>query len=145
MKIKFVAALAAVFSAIGIFLLSNVKVTESAGLINSRCYIASFKSTYRQSKAVFVGKVVSEEKNGDTKVFKFEVQEYWKGANAKNVEISVYETARYQAWFKKGEKYLIYAGIGEDGKLQIGRCSRSIAAANATEDLKQLGKGKIPR
>ena len=145
MKIRFVAAFAAVFSAIGIFLSSNFQTTESAGFINSRCAIASFRSAYRQSKAVFVGEVVSEEKDEDTKTFKFEVKEYWKGADTKNIEINVYETTRYQAWFQKGGKYLIYATADEDGKLRVERCSRSRDAANAAEDLRQLGKGKIPR
>ena len=145
MKIRFVAAFAAVFSAIVIFLSSNFQATKSAGLVNLRCAVSSFNSSYRQSKAVFVGEVVSEEKNEDTKTFKFEIKRFWKGANAKNIEINVYETTRYQAFFKKGEKYLIYATAGEDGKLYVSKCSRSDNAANAAEDLRKLGKGKIPR
>jgi hypothetical protein len=145
MKIRFIAAFTAVFSAIGFFLSSNFQATESAGFINSRCAISSFRSAYRQSKAVFVGEVVGEEKNEDTKIFKFEVKQYWKGTNAKNIEINVYETTRFQAFFKKGEKYLIYATVDEDGKLYVGKCSRSNNAASAAEDLRKLGKGKIPR
>ena len=60
-------------------------------------------------------------------------------------EIHVYETSRFQAWFKKGGKYLIYAPADEDGKLRVGRCSRSRDVENAEEDLQKLGKGKIPR
>ncbi len=145
MKIRFVLVFAAVFLAIGIFLSSDFQTTESAGLVNSKCFVRSFKTNYRQSKAVFVGEVVNDEKNGDIRTFKFNVEKYWKGANTKNVEVNAYETRRYQAGFKKGEKYLIYAGVDENGKLQIGRCSRSVEAANATKDLEQLGKGKIPR
>jgi Skp family chaperone for outer membrane proteins len=145
MKIRFIVAFAAVFSAIGFFLSSNFQKTESAGFINSRCAVSSFRSAYRQSKAVFVGEVVGEEKDGDNKIIKFEIKQSWKGANAKNLEINVYETTRYQAFFKNGEKYLIYATAGEDGKLYVGKCSRSDNAANAAEDLRKLGKGKIPR
>ena len=143
MKIRFIVAFAAVFSAIGFFLAFNFQTTESAGV--SLCIMTTFKSSYRQSKAVFVGEVVGEEKNGDNKTVKFEVEKYWKGANVKNVEINIYETMRYQANFKKGEKYLIYATAGENGKLSVGRCSRSLPVTNAAEDLRKLGKGKIPR
>jgi hypothetical protein len=145
MKIRFIVAFAAVFSAIVIFLSSNFQATESAGFINSRCGVSPFRSAYRQSKVIFVGEVVGEEKDGDNKIIKFEVKEYWKGANTKNIEINVYETTRYQAFFKKGEKYLIYTTAGEDGKLYVSKCSRSTDFANAAEDLRKLGKGKIPR
>jgi hypothetical protein len=147
MKIRFIIAFAVVFSAMGVIFSSNFQTTESAGSINlnSKCAIASFQSAYQESKAVFIGEVVSEEKNGDIRTFKFEIEKYWKGTDAKNVEILVYETARYQAWFKTGEKYLIYAATDEDGKLRVGRCSRSRDVENAKEDLQQLGKGKTPR
>ncbi len=147
MKIRIIFAFAVVFSAIGIFSSSNIQTTESAVTvnINSKCAIAGFQTAYQQSKAVFVGTAVSEEKNGDTKTFDFKVEKYWKGADKQNIEINVYETARYQAFFEKGERYLIYATADEDGKLRVGRCSRSRDLENADEDLRRLGKGKIPR
>lgn len=147
MKIRFIVAFAVVFSAICIIFSSNFRTTESAGSVSlsSKCAIATFQSAYQQSKAVFVGEVVSEEKNGDTKTFDFKVEKYWKGKDAKSIEIDVYETSRYQAFFKEGEKYLIYATADENGKLRVGRCSRSRDVDNAGDDLRQLGKGKIPR
>jgi len=145
MKIRTTIALAFVFSA-GVFgFLSNLQKAESAVNFNSKCAIASFQTAYSQSKAVFVGEVVGEDKDGDTRTFDFKVEKYWKGSDAAKVEILVYETARYQAWFKKGGKYLIYATADEDGKLHVGRCSRSRDLENAEEDLQKLGKGKIPR
>ena len=145
MKIRFIIASAFVFSAIVFGFSSNFQKAESAVNFNSKCAISSFQTAYQQSKAVFVGEVVGEEKDGDTRTFDFKVEKYWKGSNAKNVEILVYETARYQAWFKKGGKYLIYATADEDGKLRVSRCSRSRNVENAEEDLQKLGKGKIPR
>ncbi|HVE55780.1 MAG TPA: hypothetical protein VNB22_03065 [Pyrinomonadaceae bacterium] len=145
MKIRTTIALAFVFSA-GVFgFLSNLQKAESAVNFNSKCAIASFQTAYSQSKAVFAGEVVGEDKDGDTRTFDFKVEKYWKGSDAAKVEILVYETARYQAWFKKGGKYLIYATADEDGKLHVGRCSRSRDLENAEEDLQKLGKGKIPR
>jgi len=147
MKIRFIIALAIVLSAIVSGFSSNFQTAESAGWVNfnSKCAIASFQTAYSQSKAVFVGEVVGEEKNGDTRTFDFKIEKYWKGKNAKNIKIDVYETSRYQAFFKKGEKYLIYAAADEDGKLRVGRCSRSRDLENAEEDLQKLGKGREPR
>jgi hypothetical protein len=145
MKIRFIIALAIVFSSIVFGFSSNFQTAESAVDFNSKCAITSFQSAYSQSKAVFAGEVVSEGKDGDTRTFDFKVEKYWKGADSKNVEILVYETARYQAWFKKGGKYLIYATADEDGKLHVGRCSRSRDLEIAGDDLQKLGKGKIPR
>ena len=147
MKIRSIIALAIVLSAIVSGFSSNFQTAESAGWenFNSKCAIASFSSAYSQSKAVFAGEVVSEEKDGDTRTFAFKVEKYWKGTDAANVKILVYETARYQAWFKKGGKYLIYATADEDGKLHVGRCSRSRDLENAGEDLQKLGKGRAPR
>ncbi len=145
MKIRFIIALAFVFSAVIFGFSSNFQKAESAVNFKSRCATASFQAAYSQSKAVFVGEFVGEEKDGDTKTFDFKVEKYWKGSDSENVEILVYETSRYQAWFKKGGKYLIYATADEDGKLRVGRCSRSRDVENAEEDLQKLGKGKIPR
>lgn len=110
----------------------------------ARCRIFTFDEAYSSSEAVFVGKVLSEEKKGDVKTFEFEVEKYWKGAVGKKIKIEVYETARFQAWFQTGERYLIYAEEGENGKLRVGRCSRSREVENASEDLQKLGAGKVP-
>ena len=147
MKFRFVIAFAAVFSAIGVGGLSNFRKAESAGRANfgAKCAIQSFQTAFEQSKAVFVGEVVGEEKAGDTRVFDFKVEKFWKGANAKRLEIYVYETARFQAWFKKGDRYLVYAGADDNGQLSVSKCSRSRDIELAEEDLQKLGKGKTPR
>jgi len=145
MKIRFIIALAIVFSAVVFGFSSNFQKAESAANFNLRCASLPVQAAYRQSKAVFVGEVIGEEKNGDTKSFNFKVERYWKGKSAKKIKIDVYETSRYQAFFKKGEKYLIYADADEEGKLRVSRCSRSRDVENAEEDLQKLGKGKVPR
>lgn len=146
MKIRII-VFAVVFSAIGFGFSSNLQKAESAGFVrtNSKCAIPNFERAFEQSEAIFVGEVVSEEKSGDTKTFNFKVEKYWKGANKKNIEINVYETARFQAWFKTGERYLVYASANEKGKLNVYRCSRSKSIESAEDDLKRLGKGKAPR
>jgi hypothetical protein len=144
MKIRIIIAFAVVFSATGPAFSSNFEKAKSAVSINknTKCAISSFKQAFQNSKAVFVGEVLSEEKRGDTKTFEFKVEKYWKGAGSRAVEINVYETARYQAWFRSGERYLIYADSDENGRLRVGRCSRSREISQASEDLRQLGKGR---
>lgn len=110
----------------------------------AKCATLPFNEAYNSAEAVFVGKVLSEEKNGDVKTFELEIEKYWKGATKKKIKINVYETMRYQAWFRVGERYLIYATADDDGKLNVGRCSRSNEADDALEDLEKLGAGKNP-
>lgn len=127
MKIRVFIALAAVLSAFSFSFSSN------------------FQMAFDEAKAVFVGEVVGEENDSDTRIFDFKIEKHLKSANAGRVRLSVYETARFQAWFKKGGKYLIYATAGTDGKLHVSRCSRSRDAEDAEEDLQKLGEGKSPR
>jgi hypothetical protein len=66
-----------------------------------------------------------------------------RGAANREIKINVQETARYQAWFEVGEKYLVYArGSEENEKLWETRCSRSKLLADASEDIKVLGKAR---
>ena len=140
MKIRISIACAVVFSAIGLGFSSNFQTAESAG----KCAIPTFQTAYRESKAVFIGEVVGEEKTGDKRIFDLKVEKYWKGVSSKRVRVYVYETPRYQAWFKQGGRYLIYATADTNGRLYVGKCSRS-RGADDEEDLPKLGKGRIPR
>jgi hypothetical protein len=144
MKNRILLSCALVFSAFVIGLSSNVRKAESRGS-GARCAVLTVKSALQHSTAVFVGEVTGEEKNGDIKTFKFEVEKYWKGAKRKEIEIFVYQTARYQSPFKEGEKFLVYALADEDGKLTVSRCSRSRSLENAEDDIKQLGEGRTPK
>ena len=114
-------------------------------IFSEKCAIANFNNAFRESKVVFTGKVVKEEKNGDTRTFEFAVDKYWKGKTGKRINIYVYETMRYQAWFKAGESYLVYAYEDGDRKLNAGRCSRSNSLDQAGQDLRKLGGGKKPK
>jgi hypothetical protein len=132
-----IAVLSAVF---GAFVSESVTAENES----AKCAVLSVENAYQQAGAVFIGKVLSEEKRGDVRYFEFEVEKYWKGANKKKIEIGVYETVRYQANFQTGERYLIYAKANDEGKLSVGRCSRSRPADGAKEDLEKLGAGKKP-
>jgi hypothetical protein len=124
---------------------SNIQRVEAADGRSSKCAVSSVKSSLQYAKAVFSGEVVGEEKNGDVKTFKFKVDKYWKGENTGTIEIFVYQTFRYQAVFKEGEKFLVYAVADEDGKLTVKRCSRSKDLRYAEQDLRELGAGQTPK
>jgi hypothetical protein len=148
MKKIIIGAFAIVFLAFTFLFSSNIQKAENILQKNeaAKCRVLSFEEAYKESEAIFVGEVLSVEKNGDVKVFKFKVEKYWKGKDEKNVEVGVYESTRFQAWFKVGEKYLVYANLDDDGKLQdSARCSRSKEEADASEDLAKLGEGKRPK
>ena len=145
MNRKIIAVCAVVFSAIFFaFSPGSEKAEGFAPPVFGKCAIPPFREAFDRSSAVFVGTVKSEKKEGDVRTFEFEVEKYWKGAKKRKIQISVYETARYQAWFEVGGKYLIYAAAS-DGAHRVGRCSRSRDAGDAAEDLGKLGKGKRPR
>lgn len=128
------------FSALAGGLPSNIEKAEAS----SKCAIASVKSSLQYAKAVFSGEVIGEERNSDVKTFKFKVDRYWKGEDKKEIEISVYQTPRYQSPFREGGEFLVYAVADEEGRLSVKRCSRSKDLRFAEQDLRELGEGKTP-
>lgn len=111
----------------------------------AKCRVSSVDAAFKNSQAVFTGKIKSVVKTGDVKTFTFEVEQFWKGEPNEKVEIGVQETMRYEAWFEVGESYLVYARSGadeDDGKLWEVRCSRSKPLADASEDVSELGRAK---
>lgn len=92
---------------------------------------------------MFLGRIINESVEGDVRSFEFEVEKSWKGKRSKRITIAVDESVTYQAWFQVNERYLIYAEM-ENGKLSVGRCSRSRSADNASAELRKLGAGKKP-
>ncbi|MCB1023528.1 MAG: hypothetical protein KDB79_04005 [Acidobacteria bacterium] len=120
----------------------------AAETVLAKCAMLKFDAEYKNSKAVFVGKVIAIEKDGDSRIFEFEVQKFWKGIDSKTVKVSVYENMRFQAQFKVDREYLVFAKGSDSGILWDGRCSRSRDLAGfggeVDEDLKSLGDAKKP-
>jgi hypothetical protein len=147
MKIRIFLVFALVFSAIESGISSNIQASETCGAASAskKCAVLTVKRAVEYSKAVFVGEVIAEEKNGDVKTFKFKVEKYWKGEDMGELTVFVYQTPRYQSPFKEGGRFLVYAFAGEDGRLTVARCSRSKDARYAEDDLRELGEGKTPK
>ena len=137
-------ALVTIALVLSVFTSSKVEIEAKESAISAKCATREFNEEYKYSKAVFVGKVLSvREEPGSKKIIEFKVAKYWKGVKTKKVEVTVYETSRYQAWYEVGKDYLVYAR-DDNGSLMDGRCSRSreIGDAFIKPDLKRLGKWK---
>jgi len=106
------------------------------------CAMASVKTEYKNSKAVFVGKVIGTTEDGDAKTFEFKVEKYWKGIKDRKIKIKVSKTMRFEPFYQAGKSYLIYAFAGDDGSLRTAKCTRGFQVEFAKEDLKILGKAK---
>jgi len=128
------------------FALSEKGVSAVGRAETAKCATMTFEKEYEQTKAVFLGEVLNARKEGDKSIFEFRVKKYWKGIARRNVIVEVNEYARYQAQFKIGGKYLVFARAEGDGRLFDMRCSRSKDldgyGGAVQEDLKKLGKAK---
>jgi hypothetical protein len=128
-----------------VFLGNQPEVSAKESEPIAKCAMPNFQKAYTDSKTIFVGKVLSIKQDGDAKILKFQVEKYWKSKVKKTVEVRYYETFNYEVWLKVGKRYLVYAKDNEDGTLSDGRCSLTKNYSEAKDDLKKLGKGKIPR
>jgi hypothetical protein len=149
MKMRKILLMAPAVLVLGLTVSSNLPETAHAAVASenasAKCRMPPFPEAYAGAKAVFTGKVISMTQNERGKTFAFRVEKYWKGSRSKKASVTVSETTRYQAFYESGKRYLVFAVADERGNLRDGRCSRSIAIADAGPDLKALGKAKIPR
>jgi hypothetical protein len=91
---------------------------------------------------VHVSKETPKDDPGLAFAVKFRVETFWKGVKSSEVVVSSSQgIVPCGGKFRVGEKWLVYAY----GKyLQADICTRTALLANAAEDLKALGKGKLP-
>ena len=125
---------------------SDIYVARATESLNVKCAMPNFKNAYKNAKAVFVGEVIGVKKNGNIKTFEFRVKKFWKGIEDTTVKVITNENFRYQAPYKIGETFLVFAKDNNKGGLWDGRCSRSRnmdgLAPSLKEDLESLGEGK---
>ncbi|TKC16152.1 hypothetical protein [Robertmurraya kyonggiensis] len=113
----------------------------------------SVKEEFKQSKAVFSGKVIEVKENrrnngSIVKLVLFEVTETWKGVDETQIIITTgVSDGDCGIEFKKGEEYLVYATestmYGEN-KLVSTICDRTGKLQTLKDDLAFLGEGKSP-
>jgi len=124
------------------------------------------KYRVKNSTMVFVGKAVGfEYRKGipnefmqskgidyETKIVKFQVEQWWKGETPKEIFLVTDETRNADGTasnsscnydFKEGESYIVFA-YGKENELRTNSCSRTQLLNKADEYLKILGEGKEP-
>ncbi|MBA3711095.1 MAG: hypothetical protein H0W76_01440 [Pyrinomonadaceae bacterium] len=103
----------------------------------------------KDSKAVFSGKVVEVIENPKDYfyvVVRLRIERSWKNVRADEVLIVTGRGGGDCGYrFEVGESYLVYAYGSGGGRLETNICQRARKLADAGEDIKMLGKGRIPR
>ena len=133
-----------------VFLLTACVAFGGTGVISgnpgTKCATPKFKVEYDNSRAVFVGEVIEDRKEGNTRYFVFKVRKFWKGVKSETIEVSVNENRRFQAPFKMGKTFLVFAKANNEDGLYDGRCSHSAGiggySSTLKDDLEKLGKAK---
>ena len=94
--------------------------------------------------AVFEGRVVSVEPEGDRLRVRFEVVQQWKGVTTETVELrTANNSAACGVAFEADTSWLVYADA-EEGGYVTGLCSRTARMSDAEEDREFLGAGEVP-
>jgi hypothetical protein len=132
----------------------------------NRCFLhGSVREEFRIATAVFSGRVVSEEyrsvkestedqqEGSEVLIVRLSVDRYWKGNGDKEVEMyttvtklpgGLIQSYAEDFHFEMGESYLVYA-YGPPDKLRTDVCKRTAKLELARDDLRRLGKGKLPK
>ncbi len=100
-------------------------------------------NAYKDSAAIFTGKVISMEKTSDGNywIVKLTVQTTWKGTGASVITIkTALDSAMCGYNFEDGKEYLVYAH-GTAADLNVDNCSRT-ASMSENADVKYLAKLK---
>lgn len=108
----------------------------------SDCALPTLKNEVASSKAVFSGRVIKIEQDGDTKIITFQAIRVWKGKIKRTTKLYIPETMRYGIFYEAAKSYLVFASEDNKGRLSERRCSNSKSLVNAAYDMNLLGKGK---
>jgi len=106
------------------------------------------KHARKQSRAIFSGRVLEVTENPQTYfvVVKFRIERLWKGNLSDEVTIITGHGGGDCGYrFEVGESYLVYAYGSDENRLGTNICQRTKKLSDAREDLRILGKGKVPR
>lgn len=132
-----------------VFLASVTLLLISDAAYACRCLPIKPSANISRSLAVFSGKVIKitfkqpPHEMGRYTVT-FEVERVWKGEMKKRMTL-ITRPSSCDVLFREGESYLVFASMLYDGSgLTTHKCSRTGLVGDRKEDIKLLGKGKIP-
>ena len=133
-----------------VLIVASLLVLISNGASACFCMATTPKKNFKNSSAVFAGKVIDivpqSDRNPETSdslaTFKvtFEVSQVWKGqVDDQQVVLASEYSPGCGYSFEKGEEYLVYAsGSGEELAIRTGFCNTTKLLANAQADLAVL-------
>ncbi|WP_052640199.1 hypothetical protein [Zavarzinella formosa] len=106
------------------------------------------KAEMEWATAVCLAEVVKLEDDGQYWTVTLKVEKWWKGGESAELTVSTHKSGATCGYgFKKGSRYLVYAGAAmKDKPLPVSLCSRTSTAkeAETNGDFKELGEGKAP-
>ena len=138
-----------------IFLIAaSLLVLNTNSAIACSCLPTTPQQNYKNSKAVFTGKVIDIVDHSDSTPvasgslagfkIRFEVSNVWKGKIEKQQLVLTSDSSASCGYsFEKGKEYLVYAS-NQGSQLETGLCSGTKPLANARPDLAVLGRGTTP-
>lgn len=103
------------------------------------------KEAQKQSRAVFVGKVmqVFQQPDASGVLVKFRVEKSWKGRLTREVTVATGQGGGDCGYrFEVDDSYLVYAYGPNENSLGTNICQRTAALSEAGTDIKLLGKSK---
>ncbi len=103
------------------------------------------KQALESSSAVFSGKVLKIENKNDHKSIIFQVNRWWKGYPEELIWLTTaVPPATWGYPLKEGKEYLVYT-TNNERVYEVNICSRTKELSKASEDLKELGEGRLPK
>ena len=126
-----------------ILIITAFLLLNSDSVLGCVCVPTTTIQKIEQAQSIFSGKVIGQ----TATQIRFKVQKWWKGAPY--FETFIYADNKVitscDVTFKNDEIYLVYAFRSSPGnKPETNQCSGTKDLTAAEEDLKILGKGKLP-
>jgi len=111
------------------------------------CRATTIDESLRQADVVFIGKVVADW--GAVGVTTFQVSGYWKGQVEKKAVLFPLSRRRSfntcEVLFREGREYIVFAVLDKKtGELTTNICSGTREKVVAAEQIKKLGRPKVP-
>ena len=115
---------------------------SSNSIMACSCVVYDVPTEFKESKAVFIGKVTDTDTGFLNSYVDFRVEKSWKSVDVDEITLDIIGCDRMN--FVTGETYLVYA-YADGGSFFTGSCTRTREISKAEEDLNFLkDKNLIP-
>ena len=108
------------------------------------CNMPDANTARERSAAVFEGRVVSVQTEGDSLTATLRVTQAWKGVDTEEVVVTtIAHESMCGVPFSEGTVWLVY-GDGSGERFETGLCNRTRLRSDAEEDVQAFGAGVTP-